>query len=271
MFIKVLKKGIKSLLPPFLSKILTRISPYGFHGNYIWDEAIQMCKNGYREQEIIDKAFFQVEKFKMNQISTTINNRNIRLLAAILQSIISNNLFSERISITDFGGGMGNHYFALRKFLPVRDLTWQVLELPQMVSYAKEKNMESSELKFQDSLEEFRNTNIALASSSIQYCEKPNEIILNLAKKAHFVILDRLPLCENLESDRLTIQRVNPSIYAASYPAWFLSERKFNNSCQEYGLELILRWDVPEDKVFLDGNEIIYSGLLYKTRIKGIY
>jgi hypothetical protein len=43
-----------------------------------------------------------------------------------------------------------------------------------------------------------------------------------------YLIIDRTPFIED-EVDRLTIQKVHPRIYSASYPAWFFSRQKFMN------------------------------------------
>jgi putative methyltransferase (TIGR04325 family) len=41
------------------------------------------------------------------------------------------------------------------------------------------------------------------------------------------IIVDRTYFCERAKP-MLTIQRVPPSIYPASYPAWFLNEKEFH-------------------------------------------
>ena len=41
------------------------------------------------------------------------------------------------------------------------------------------------------------------------------------------VIFDKMPFLIDGEKDIITIQKVPPAIYEASYPAWFFNEKKF--------------------------------------------
>lgn len=71
MFIEQLKKAIKSVIPPFLAKTLNRLSPYGFHGNYNWYEAVKICNSGYNTLEVIEKTFLR----NMNFLKTQTDNK----------------------------------------------------------------------------------------------------------------------------------------------------------------------------------------------------
>lgn len=75
---------------------------------------------------------------------------------------------------------------------------------------------------------ENREVNVIILSGVIQYLEDPY-IFLNkmFTYRIPYLIFDRTIVFEDREAnDRLTIQRVPPEIYRASYPCWIFNERK---------------------------------------------
>lgn len=88
---------------------------------------------------------------------------------------------------------------------------------------------ESEELKFYYDIDECLNSekpDVVLFSSVFPYIECPYALLKDIiTRNFQYIILDRTPVVE-LESDVLTVQKVPKEIYEASYPCWFLSEKK---------------------------------------------
>lgn len=91
------------------------------------------------------------------------------------------------------------------------------------------KYFETDYLKFYINLDdciEEQNSDLILLSSVIQYIEKPYDLLKKIINCGLGFIIDRTVFIKG-DKDRLTIQKVPPEIYKASYPAWFFSETKF--------------------------------------------
>ena len=72
-----------------------------------------------------------------------------------------------------------------------------------------------------------------LLSSVLQYLESPYDVLAQvLALPCDHVIIDRTPFWDG-PSDRLCVQTVPPSIYAASYPSWVFSRQLFRSQVGE--------------------------------------
>lgn len=82
-------------------------------------------------------------------------------------------------------------------------------------------------LSFSDKLDEaLRSPRLAavLISSSLQYVSRPDVIIKTIKDhRAPFIVMDRTSVWPG--PNRITVQTVPPSIYKASYPAWFFNEK----------------------------------------------
>ena len=68
---------------------------------------------------------------------------------------------------------------------------------------------------------------VCVFCSSIQYLERPYQVLEDIFQyNIPYIILDRTAFIDE-KKDRLTIQKVPPAYYIASYPCWFLSKSKF--------------------------------------------
>jgi putative methyltransferase (TIGR04325 family) len=148
-------------------------------------------------------------------------------LLAILLKIASEN--NGRLSVLDFGGSLGSSYFQNRGFLEALSaLEWSIVEQRVFVDCGQ-KEIADERLQFYYTVEEclqHRQPNVLVLSGVIQCLDAPYQW-LNQFLQHRFpnIILDRTAFWDQPD-DRLTIQHVPPSIYHASYPAWFLSREK---------------------------------------------
>jgi len=233
---KRIKQIVKDFVPPVLLKIHQGItSQISFQGNYAnWEEA-RKASSGYDSDVILNKvknALLEVKNGEAAYERDSVLFDKIQyswpLLAGLLW-IASQN--KNKLNLIDFGGSLGSSYYQNRKFfLHLDELRWNIVEQEKFVECGK-RYFEDEHLKFYYSLDDClmnqQHTGTILFSSVIQYLEKPFDLLAEvISKEFSYIIFDRTPFLEK-GNDRLTIQKVPPEIYPASYPAWFFNQEKF--------------------------------------------
>ena len=241
---------VKEFIPPIFlralhsirnnnGKICGRKAP--FVGNFaFWEQACGQS-TGYDSELIVNKVKDAILKVKSGQAAyerdSVIFDRIIYsfpVLAGLLRVALAKRGF---LSVMDFGGSLGSSYFQCRGFLKeLKKLVWSVVEQPRFVDCGKE-FLEDDELKFYYTIDECKNhqnPDVILLSSVIQYLSTPHCFIDDILRQDfNYIIIDRTPfireckIVPKLSPDLLTVQIVPPSIYDASYPAWFFDEGKF--------------------------------------------
>lgn len=219
-----------------LKSLFRKKSPYGFFGDYgSWKEALADSA-GYGSPAILDKVRTALLKVKNGQAvherdSVTFDHKEYAwpVLSALLWIASKND---GRLNVLDFGGSLGSSYFQNLDFLKhLKELRWNVVEQNNFVE-AGRKDFEDGHLKFYPSIKEClvasapSKPQVLLASSVIQYLEKPYEALQEWIDTGfEYILFDRTAFLP--DRDRLTVQKVRPGIYDASYPAWFLNEKRF--------------------------------------------
>ena len=265
----VLRQIIKKITPPiFLDIFRRRISKYGFFGNFLtWKDTVN-ASTGYNTNEIIKKVKHSLLKVKSGE---AIYERDSVLFDKIHYSwpLLTCLLWiasqkGNRLNLIDFGGSLGSSYFQNRKFLVhLKELKWNIIEQEKMVECGK-KYFENEYLKFYFSLDDCikeQNPDAILLSSVIQYIEKPYGLLKKIINYGlEFIIIDRTAFVKG-DKDRLTVQKVSPKIYKASYPAWFFSETKFLKSFEG-------RYELIEEFNALDRANIssTYKGYIFRRK-----
>ena len=228
--------AIRDFVPPIFLRVCREVAWGGsfFRGNYTtWEEA-EKASTGYDSDRILDKVRDSLLKVKNGEAvyerdSVLFDKVQYSwpLLAALLW-IASRN--ENRLNLVDFGGSLGSTYYQNRTFLAhLNEVRWNIVEQKKFVECGK-RDFEDRHLKFHNDLEECvreQHPDAILLSSVLQYLEKPYDLLEKvLSHGFEYVIFDRTPFLET-GGDRITTQKVPPSIYLASYPAWFFDEKKF--------------------------------------------
>lgn len=268
----VIKKIFKNITPPILVKLIRKKTKYGFFGDYkSWQEA-EADSTGYNNAAILEKVKNSLLKVKKGEVAYERDSvlfdkveHSWPVLAGLLWIASLNN---NRLNVLDFGGSLGSSYFQNLDFLKhLEGLRWNIVEQNNFVECGK-KYFENSHLKFYLSIEEClkdSRPNVFLSSSVIQYLEKPYEFLEKISKSGfEYLIFDRVEFLKN--KDRLTVQKVRPEIYDASYPAWFLNEEKFLGIIKK-NYEPIADFDSIGGKILL-GKEISFAkGFLFRRSL----
>lgn len=264
-----MKEIVKKIVPGFIINFITGLF-YGWRGDYdTWAEAKTKC-SGYDSPIILEKVKESALKVKKGQAaferdSVTFDKPeySFQLLSSLLWAASHNN---GNLNVMDFGGSLGSTYFQNSRFLDTLDnLNWCIVEQANYSETGKV-HFSSERLHFFNNINkcfDSFNIDVVLLSSVLQYVEKPFNLLDELiAFKPAFIVIDRTPFIN--KKDRITIQKVHPKIYKASYPCRFFNKEKFMNHMSQY-YELIFELDAL-DKANIKSE---FKGFLYKLETNG--
>ncbi len=228
-------KGVlKQCTPPLLWQLLKPSPKHGFFGNYeSWKEAQKDC-SGYSNPLILDKvasAMRAVQQggaaFERDSVLFQKPEYNWPLLAILFKVAATN---GGQLRLLDFGGSLGSTFYQCRHFLSeLQHVEWSIVEQANFTALGR-LEFESAELKFYESVDEClenQKVDCLLLSSVLAYIEDPFTLIADfLDRRFPYILVDRTAFIRE-GSDRLTVQKVPPHIYSASYPAWFFDYDSF--------------------------------------------
>ena len=149
----------------------------------------EIASGNYEEDELIKVIVAKSVQYKNSLDSLKIinldnlsNARTVRTLIAIAGGTKNSSL-----SVLDFGGSAGVHYFTAKKILHDSiNLKWTIVETESMVKEAKINNLENEELKFFSSIKDAGDKNhqfdIVYANYSLCYTPQPIEYLTKLLK-----------------------------------------------------------------------------------------
>ena len=268
------KKFLKNLVPPAVLRAARGAAggPYGFFGDYkSWADALCDSK-GYADPDIVGKvlaATMKVENgeaaYERDSVLFDAPQYSWPVLAALLWAASVN---GNRLFVMDFGGSLGSSYRQNRYFLShVDPLTWNVVEQAGCVEAGK-RHFEDERLRFYPSIADCLADNtpdVALLSSVVQYLPEPHALLDDIVRRGfRTIIVDRTPLVEGVR-DRLTVQKVPPSIYDASYPAWFLERGRFLSHFRD-GYEPAAEFDALAGEIDLGDVKARDKGFIFRKR-----
>lgn len=227
-----LKSIIKYLLPDRALRFFTGLF-YGWSGNFeTWAEA-KSQSSGYDLPSILEKvkdSTFRVKNgivpYERDSVIFDKVHYSYPLLSCLMWAAAKN---KGKLNILDFGGSLGSTYYQNKCFLDSLDsVKWNIVEQPEFVKIGRE-SFSDEIIHFYTSIEDCLNENkidIVLFSSVLQYTESPYALLNEIkTRRIKHILIDRTPFIKG--RDRITIQKVHPKIYKASYPCWFFNEAKF--------------------------------------------
>ena len=213
-----------------------------------WQDAVR-ASTGYASTDIFEKAIIaarQVRDGKAAFERDTVIFPQPEYSHQMLAWMLLARLRLGTLSVLDFGGGLGSRYFQHKSlFRELGNIRWAVVEQDNIVD-AGQMEFTTGELNFFRTVEQAEqgaSPNFLLVSSSLQYMEKPYEMLeALLARRCPYFLLDRTMARPGLP-DELYIQHVSPAIYRASYPVWFLDAQRIEEFVQSHGYRLVERVD----------------------------
>lgn len=245
---------------------------YGWHGDYAnWEDARRSC-TGYDAAAVLAKVKQATLKVKSGE---AVYERDGMIFDHIEYSwpLLANLLRvaakkAGDLSVIDFGGSLGSSWFQNRYYLDsLRSVKWSVVEQPHYV-VAGNREIADNRLQFFNSLQEVSDkrgiADVLLLSCCLPYLEAPYALLEQAAAmKIPYIIVDNTYFNPG-RGNRLTVQKVPPVYYDASYPAWFLDY-------QQVLLTLSVHYDMfaahTNDQIlYLDGKLVRYRGFTMKLK-----
>lgn len=262
--------NLREFIPPIIVKSASSLRPqkYGWFGNYPkWEDAIRDA-SGYDSGVIVQKVKEALLKVKRGEAvyerdSVLFNEPEYSwpLLTGLMWIAASNN---GELSVADFGGSLGSTYFQNKKFLTsLKKVKWSIVEQPLFVECGRQ-NFEDDVLKFYDNLDDcFSKSapNVVLFSCVLQYLQDPYMALQSTFNlRPEYIIVNNIPFLET--GQRLTLQRVPPEIYSASYPCWLLNRDEFKSFFQP-SYEVISEY-TSDLSIKVDNKVIPYEGFVFR-------
>lgn len=261
------KNFLINWIPPALLRFLTGFF-YGWNGNYpSWNDAVKKSK-GYDSPTILEKvkqAALKVKQgeaaFERDSVVFYQPDYAFPLLASLLTTAIE----KQRLHVLDFGGSLGSLYFQHKIFFErLPSLQWHVVEQPHFAGIGK-KLFSDSHLSFHLSINECLNhhtIDTALFGSSLQYLENPFSVLDEITQSnIPYLLIDRTPLLQTRPT-RITIQKVQPSVYNASYPCRLINRTELLDYLLKH-FELISRWQ-HQDRINI--SDAAFCGFFLKRK-----
>lgn len=210
-----------------------------FHGCPAdWTDALRQS-DGYEGSHILDRVRTATRDviagkaaFERDSVLFHESELPFAVLSALLRAAVK---AGGVLDVVDVGGSLGSTYRQCGKFLDVVSrVSWQIVEQANFVD-AGRAEFGTPELSFHESLRDLPpgSDRVGLLLSVLQYLPNP-EVMLTQISTAGVttLVIDRTPLSDSLDEDRLCIQRVPSHIYAASYPCWIFSRRRLLKSLE---------------------------------------
>jgi len=244
-----IKSLIKDLLPPIalksLKKSMTQSKCYNSY-----DEAMNDA-DGYENETLVRIIVAKGKRFAESIART----KELDLMSLRSFVGLSSTLNGKKLTVIDFGGAAGTHFFIAKSILSKDILIdWRIVETTAMVNEAKQQGLETAELKFFDSIETAPSNvviDLIFASGSIQYTSNPYEFLKSLASiNAKNLMITRTPITD---SPAVIIQRSSlgsngvgdiPSELGVtdkviSYPATMMDRDKVEDILSSFGTTIL--------------------------------
>lgn len=266
-----IKKG--DLVPPIVKRFFRYDFRYGWHGRYkTWEDALKET-TGYNAEAVLERVRESALKVKNGEAvyerdAIIYDSVQVQfpLLSTLLWVASQNN---NRLSIIDYGGSLGTSYRQNYRFIKhLNHIEWKIIEQKVFVDEGR-KNFENEHLSFYYDLKECLQSfneqpQLIMFSNSLAYLQEPYTILNAVVNSGiSNLLLDLTPFIDE-PNDRLTIQKVPPVFYKASYPAWFFSRLKMYAFLGKY-YEHVFDFNRGE-KINLSFQEVEYTGCLWTAK-----
>ncbi len=242
-------------------------------------EALSNCINaGYENSTLCEVVALKTLQYKSTLQTPPFLIKPVQsFLSLVVQHILLENN-NQQISVVDFGGACGAHFFETKRFVSNNVfMKWSVVETGEMISHARKHHLESRELQFYNNLNDVSG-DLAYFSSSIQYVPDPYSTIdLLLSKRFPYILFNRMMLNAASSEDLIIVQQSwlsanGPGIVDTGiqdriikYPHTTLSETKFMKKFEaEY--ELVFKFDESSGKIEQNNSNIVGGGFLFKRK-----
>jgi putative methyltransferase (TIGR04325 family) len=172
----------------------------------------------------------------------------------------------DRISLLDWGGGIGHYYIISKVLMPEIEIDYHCKDLPLLCKGGQELLPEA---KFHEKEEECftRVYDLVLASSSLHYSEDWQRVVQRLASVTEsYLYITRIPVVHRSASF-VVVQRPYQYGYQTEYLCWFLNREEFLVQLDSLQMELVREFLIQErPQVHNAPEQGEYRGFLFRPR-----
>ena len=175
----------------------------------------------------------------------------------------------KRLSVLDWGGGLGHYAPLARSVMPEVELEWHCREVPS-VAHAGAEVVPDVTFHDDDSCLD-RRYDLVVASGSLQYEEDWQGLLRRFARATRaFLLVTRLPIAFRAPSF-VILQRAHPYGYATEYSGWVVSRPELLQTASAAGLELERELLLEASLSGLGAPEepILHRGFLFRAVAEG--
>lgn len=219
--------------------------------------AYQECLQGPSPLGLNHEALLQPDTGDFRDHNTLVSFAYVLALAAHEK---------RRLSILDWGGGIGHYYLLSKAVLPGVELDYACRDLPRQCEAGRQllPNVEFRET----SNETFsRHYDLVLASSSLWYEKDWQSLVARLASIADpYLYITRLVFIEHASS-YVAIQRPWRLGYSTEYLCWILNRKEFLTHLDACGMELLREFLICDGPyIYRAPEQGDYRGFLFRKR-----
>jgi putative methyltransferase (TIGR04325 family) len=172
-----------------------------------------------------------------------------------------------RMSVLDWGGGIGHYYLFARALAPEVELDYHCKEVPVLCAAGREV---LPDVTFHDSDNSAfgRTYDVVVTSGALQFAEDWRTVLAGMADAAtSYLYVTRLPVVEGAGSYGL-LQRAHRYGYATEYANWVLNLGEFLAVVDAGGFELVREFLGEEGNTDIRGvpEPAVYRGFLFRRR-----
>jgi putative methyltransferase (TIGR04325 family) len=172
----------------------------------------------------------------------------------------------DRISMLDWGGGLGQYGLLARSLLPGIEVEYHCRELPTLAGAGRLVHP-SGTFHDTDDGALARTYDLVMASASLHYAADWRRTLASLVSvSSPYLYVTRLPVVRTVPS-YVVVQRPYRYGYDTEYPGWFVNRGEFLGAAAELGLSLLrefLVWETPNVRGAPEQAQ--YRGYLLVTR-----
>lgn len=161
----------------------------------------------------------------------------------------------DRISILDWGGGLGHYYLISKALLPDVAIDYYCKDLPILCQGGRE--LLPDVTFYDDESDCFQKSyDLVLSSSSLQYSEDWKDTVRKLADSARsYLLITRLPIVHNADSF-VVVQRPYAYGYYTEYITWFLNRQSLLEYIIGLGMKFVREFLIAEKFPVPDAPEV---------------
>jgi putative methyltransferase (TIGR04325 family) len=146
--------------------------------------------------------------------------------------------FKQRVSLLDWGGGIGHYYLLSQALIPELDIDYTCVDLPVFADYGQ-CLLPETHFTTDSAVALARTYDLILASGSLHYTKDWEALLQQLARATdNYLFITRLPTVHKVPS-YVMLQRPYEHGLHTEYLGWCLNRTDLLNCAKEAGLELV--------------------------------